>query len=265
MKKRILSLTLVLCMLVSILPATSSASAASAVKYTYDFTTNAIASTYDITKLNSEVAAAKNDYTVKYTVLNAFAATPTVDTAKTTGWSVANTRYVCNATTSGGTYSELTSDGFRFLLTTNRYFDETSGNGYLNTVNWTAGACTHVAFVINIPVAGTYDLNMFNNVAHTYGAHTEVRFGKATKTTFNNVDVTNLYNAADTVVLGWHDSSTVHNGSASNPAETFTITVSEPGNYFIIFGTPNGYRGQCSRDHRNNLYAIISDFLRCRS
>ncbi len=241
MKKCILSLTLVLCMLVSILPATSLVSAAdSAVKYTYDFTTNAIASTYDIATLNSEVAAAKNDYTVKYTVLNAFAATPTVDTAKTTGWSVANTRYVCNATENGGTYSELTSDGFRFLLFTGRYFDEAAKNSYFGTDSWKAGMCTHVAFVINIPVAGIYDLNMFNNVAHTYGAHTEVRFGKTTKTTLSNADVTDLYNAADTVVLGWHDSSTVHDGSASNPAETFTITASEPGYYFIIFGTPNG-------------------------
>ena len=240
MKRRILSLTLVLCMLVSILPTTSVVSAASAVKYTYDFTTNAVAGTYDIAKLNAEVKEAKNNYTVKYTALNAFAATPTIDTAKTTGWSVGNTRYVCNATTTGGTYSELTSDGFRFLLATSRYFDETAGNGYLNTANWTAGNCTHVAFVINIPAAGTYDLNMFNKVAHTYGAHTEVRFGKAPKATLGNVDVTNLYNAADTVVLGWHDSTVVHDGSATNPEETFTVTASEEGNYFLIFGTPNG-------------------------
>ena len=247
MKKRILSFALVLCMLVSILPTTSLISAASAVKYTYDFTTNAVAGTYDIANLNAEVKEAKENYTVKYTVLNAFATTPTIDTAKTTGWSVGNTRYVCNATKIGGTYSELTSDGFRFLLATSRYFDETAGNSYLNGASWTAGNCTHVAFVIDIPVAGTYDLNVFNNVAHTYGAHTELRFGKAPKTTFTNADVTSLYNAADTVVLGWHDSSVVHNGSAANPSETFTVNVSEAGKYFIIFGTPNGTLAKLKR------------------
>ena len=212
--------------------------AAEPVGFVYDFTTNAVASSYDIDALNAEVKAAKANYTAKYTALTAFGNSPTVNTSKTSPWAILSTRYALNATSTGNTYGEMSKDGLRLLLYSLRYFDETSGNGYIGSNNMTAGMCTHVALVIEIPEAGTHELAIYNNVAHTYGGFTEVVFGKTDKTSLSTTDVTNLYNSG--IKLGWHDSSKVHNGTETNPAESFEVTVTEGGKYYLIFATPNG-------------------------
>ncbi|MBE6911365.1 MAG: hypothetical protein E7473_02470, partial [Ruminococcaceae bacterium] len=212
--------------------------AAEPVGFVYDFTTNAVASSYDIDALNAEVKAAKANYTAKYTALTAFGNSPTVDASKTSPWAILSTRYALNATSTGNTYGEMSKDGLRLLLYSLRYFDETSGNGYIGSNNMTAGMCTHVAIVIEIPEAGTHELAIYNNVAHTYGGFTEVVFGKTDKTSLSTTDVTNLYNSGKK--LGWHDSSKVHNGTETNPAESFEVTVTEGGKYYLIFATPNG-------------------------
>ncbi|MBE6911364.1 MAG: hypothetical protein E7473_02465 [Ruminococcaceae bacterium] len=211
--------------------------------YSYDITSNAVSASYDLAALNTEVKSAANDYGVKYTALTGFGSSPSVDVSKTTPWSIAATRYVLNATASGLTYSEMTSDGLRLQMYTARYCDESSGNGYFKDTivgNETVGNCTHVVLVISIPEAGKYELGLYNNVAHEYGSFTQVAFGKAVNTTLSTSQVTALYNATDTKILGWHDSSTVHNGTANNPAENFVVEVGEAGNYALAFITPNG-------------------------
>ncbi len=222
--------------------------------YTYDFTTNVLDPEYAAT-FNADVQSNHDDANTKFNSLTAFGETPTVNAEKTNLWSVANTRFVYNMLekNSNKIYSEINSNGIKMLLFRDRYFDDnltyvdaSTGetkhrNGYYGKESYTVGNCTHVAFVVNVSKAGKYKLSIYNNVAHAEGAHTEVNFGKATGTTMSITDITKAYaDASVNQKLGWHDSSTVHNGNTDNPAETFTVNAPSAGNYYVLFTTPTG-------------------------
>ena len=206
---------------------------------TYDFTTNAVdAETAE--SVNKDVFA-NNGVTVYFNKLTAFGEAPTVDPQKTEKWSIANTRYVWNKH-SETIYSEINSDGLKLLMYKPRYFDEDAENTDMPTASkWTAGNCNHVALVLNVPKTGEYTLSMYNDIAHFYGGFTEVSIGYADALTkFGDANVTNYYATTDKQTLGWHDSSTVHNGTAQYPAEKFSVNFPTAGNYWVIFATPNG-------------------------
>ncbi|MBQ2743420.1 MAG: hypothetical protein IJN97_07590 [Oscillospiraceae bacterium] len=212
---------------------------AEATSYTYDFTTNAV-NEETAESVNNDVFA-NNGVTVYFNNLTAFGEAPTVDPQKTEKWSIANTRYVWNKH-SETIYSEINSDGLKLLMYKPRYFDEDAENTDMPTASkWTAGNCNHVALVLNVPKTGEYTLSMYNDIAHFYGGFTEVSIGYADALTkFGDANVTNYYATTDKQTLGWHDSSTVHNGTAQYPAEKFSVNFPTAGNYWVIFATPNG-------------------------
>jgi len=244
--KRIISTIIALTMIISLVPIVSATTEVPQVEvgkeYVYNFTSDALSDSFDVNAFNATVSGAKGSYDASYFEgLTGFGTSPNVDSAKTTPWSVASTRYVLNAQASAAPHSEITSDGLTLLFFVYRYFDEETPNDYKNNPNdWFMGNCTHAAIVIDVPTAGTYDLGIYNNVSHLYGGYTEVRFGKATGSNIAEGPLTTIYNDENTQTLGWHDSSKVHDGSVENPAENFTVKVSEPGSYVLIFATPNG-------------------------
>ncbi|MBE6912529.1 MAG: hypothetical protein E7473_08395 [Ruminococcaceae bacterium] len=235
--KKVLSFLLVVCMMVGFLPVIPivSVEAAGAPLYTYDLTTSSLDAD-KIATLNATAQGLKNNYGTTFEGITPKSGSDSDE------WYLANTRFAVNATSSGGNYSEVTADGIRLLLYMTRYFDEASSNSYKGTDNWGAGICSHVAVIIKIPKAGKYNLGLFNKAAHTWGVHTEVRFVPVSKTTLNDGEVNTLYSSEDAVVLGWHDSTTIHDGSSTYPSEEFEVTVPEgkEGYYALIFATPNG-------------------------
>ncbi len=244
--KRFLSLLLVISMMLSLLPAVTLVSAEETPLYTYDFTTNVFDAEY-IEGLNSEVAALKAKYNEKYHVLTAFGTAPNINTEKTSPWAVARTTFALCATSSGKNFSEVSKDGIKLLLYTARYFDTKASNEWFNEGSAktpTAGNCSNAAIIINIPVAGKYNLDMYN-VAYEYGIHADTRFAYVgEKTRLSEADINEIFASADTQKLGRFECNEAHLGTAEKPAKTFVVTVPEgkTGNYVLLFTTPEGTR-----------------------
>ena len=208
--------------------------------YTYDLTSNALTEGY-AEGFNAELLST-GGVAVLFPKLSSFATSPTVDVTKTSAWGVGNTRYIYNKV-NDDIYSSITEDGIKMITTKLRYWVLTNSDsvdsdsdGVKDTLP-AIGTTVHAIFVLNIPSAGNYKLNIHNKVADTFGSYTQVSFGAATNTTYTNSGVTSLYKSANNKILGWHDSTKVHDGTTSNPAESFDIAVPAAGKYYVLFTT----------------------------
>ncbi len=197
--------------------------------YTYDFTTNVL-STENAKAVNDAIIDEGNSQdALAFQLLKS----PTVDTTKTTEWKFRFSRYVYNKLTDEYC-SNISENGLKMYLYTTRYYDKTA-----TANNHTVGIATHAIFELSVPQAGTYKLKMYNTSADTHGGRTEVNFGLSDgKKSYLWSDADALYEKATNQKLGEHDSSIVHDGTATYPAEEFEIKVDVAGTYYVLFATP---------------------------
>ena len=82
--------------------------------------------------------------------------------------------------------------------------------------------------ISNIP-AGVYYFSMFNEMPYSSGVVAKVFLNNE----FDSGNMEEFYE--DSLFVGWHDSTTKHDGTEEHPAEVFKIEIRETGDYYLCF------------------------------